>query len=164
MKKFSLYYVVFKFSLVFYCQSKEIQASREQATKPSNQTTLPIGYVYCDTNRFLLAEEQLSKLNDRNPKLQIVLKTIKLNDTIDSAISLSLQTCEKLINKDSVYAVVLDNTDCSDDYFLNNDKLMALTAVSFTAAYYQIPVLSLKNRESEFSDKVIFYSNKSDNI
>jgi hypothetical protein len=139
-------------------QSKDTLTSREQTTKSISDDVnyLPIGFVYCEPNRLHLAEQQLSKLNDKNPKLQVRLKTIKLNGTSDSAISLSLQTCEKLINKDSVYAVVLDNTGCTDDSYLNSDKLMALTAVSFTSAYYQIPVLSLRNRESEFSDKVTF--------
>ncbi len=158
MKKVARFSIIFMFSFVFLIQSKDTLTSREQTTKPISDDVyyLPIGFVYCEPNRLHLAEQQLSKLNDKNPKLQVRLKTIKLNGTSDSAISLSLQTCEKLINKDSVYAVVLDNTGCTDDYYLISDKLMALTAVSFTSAYYQIPVLSLRNRESEFSDKVTF--------
>jgi hypothetical protein len=158
MKNLSGFFTFFIYSVSSFGQPKETQTFKENPSKPIADLAynLSVGYVYCEPNRVLLAQEQISKLKEKYSKLQIRLKTIIFNVSTDSAISLSLQTCEKLINKDSVYAVILDNSGCSNSYYLNNDKLMTLAAVSFTSAYYQIPVISLYNRESEFSDNVIY--------
>lgn len=82
----------------------------------------------------------------------------------DTPLSSSLDVCDNLIAKHSIYAVVLAN--CSlykqesskNQNAADNEHLSIMSAISFTCAYYNIPVIDLTSRSAEFSDKTIYSS------
>jgi hypothetical protein len=128
----------------------------------TTERTITVGLVYCDPAELLKAQQVIAQLNipvedPTSPKpsrLKLELKSLRLNKN-ENTISLSLLVCGTLISNSSVYAVIVGRTSClhktGDD---NSEHILTLSAISFTCAYYQIPVIDLYSRESDFSDKV----------
>jgi hypothetical protein len=126
---------------------------------------MSIGFVYCDPSELLKAQQVVSQLNNdvkssissKTHRLRIELKSLRLNKN-ENTISLSLLACERFMSNESVYAVIIGRADCLkkiDTDSTENEYIQTLSAISFTCAYYQIPVIDLYSRESDFSDKVI---------
>lgn len=130
-------------------------------------TKISVGFVYCYSSELIKVEDLINDLNSElvsinsKSKIKIELKPLKLSEN-ENTISLSLSVCQNLMAKEPVFSVIIGKTDClhkktnNDNSNLENDYILTLSAISFTCAYYQIPVLDLYNRESAFSDKVIF--------
>lgn len=128
-------------------------------------TNLSVGFVYCEPEELKRAEQIIEELNSEivsiNSKSRITMKLegqrLKSND---NTISVSLSVCQNLI-KNSVYAVVVGNSSCLTDKneyvssYSENDLVGTLSAVAFTCAYYQIPIIDLYSRDAVYSDKVI---------
>lgn len=74
----------------------------------------------------------------------------------DNPVSLSLSVCQNLMFDEPIYAAVLASTGCLRKHSYNNqldddeDFLLTLSSISFTCAYYNIPVIDVKNRDSVF--------------
>jgi hypothetical protein len=133
---------------------------------------ISIGFVYCDSDELIQAQQVVNQLNYElqnviitsasKSKLRIELKSLKLSEN-DNTISLSVSVCDSLMNRDSIYGVVIGRSHClrkKYDNILTQEReyILALSSVSFTCAYYQIPVLDLYSRESEFTDKSLYSS------
>lgn len=78
----------------------------------------------------------------------------------DTPLSSSMNVCENLIAKNNIYTVIIADANCSEDpnEFNPKEHLSILSAISFTCAYYNIPVIDLTSRTAEFSDKTIHRS------
>ena len=123
---------------------------------------MPIGFVYCNSDDLVKAQEIVSDLNtekllNSKSKVKLEIKSLRLNEN-DNPMSLSLSVCENLMNKDSIYAVIIASSDClaKKRTVPNGDRdyLLTISSISFACAYYKIPVIDLSHREAEFSDKV----------
>jgi hypothetical protein len=121
-----------------------------------------LGFVYCESEELLEAEEVIMRLNKEYKtdkyKLNLALKSYKLSNN-ENTISLSLTVCEKLMASEPLYGVVLGKTSCLRPPNASNtqsDYILNLSAISFTCGYYQIPVIDLYNREADFSDNSIY--------
>lgn len=148
--------------LVFVCFVITYAADTE-----ITRTRLYVGFVYCEFDELARAQQIVDALNQEydNSTSQIVLEIKSLKLTInENPVSLSLSVCNNLIAS-SIYAVIVGHTDClansvhKSKYLDNDDKteyVLTLSAISFTCAYYQIPVLDLYSREADFSDRVSF--------
>ena len=160
--------------LLFVNESKQSSKTQNRINKnvdnistTSNADTnsalkLSIGFIYCDASELAKANEAVRKLNSEprtynaKKRYQLKLKPLRLDaDTstaLQSPIALSQTLCKRLIIDDSVYAVVVAaGTQCLR--YAPDDTALLVT-ISFTFAYYQIPVLDLKDRRAIFSDKV----------
>jgi hypothetical protein len=146
---------------------------------------LTIGFIYCDESELLKAFHYVKKLNNDNNathptriKYKVELKGLLLKKT-DNPVSLSLSVCQNLMFKEPIYASVIASTSCLkksnelsnssitindnndnniNDYQNDQDFLLTLSSISFTCAYYNIPVMDIRSRESVFSDKSIHSS------
>lgn len=87
-----------------------------QAQRASSIYKISIGFVYCEPEELLRAEEVVSNLNkekenNQQKSLVIEIKPYKLTPQ-DNTISLSLAVCDKLMGKEPLYAVVMAHTNC----------------------------------------------------
>lgn len=127
-------------------------------------TNLTVGFVYCEPDELRRVEQIIDDLNDEiismnsKSRISMSLKAQRLKSN-DNTISVSLSVCQNLI-KNSVYAVVVGKSDCLADQgeYLNsnidNDFVSTLSAVAFTCAYYQIPIIDLYSRDAVYTDFV----------
>lgn len=78
-----------------------------------NMHRISIGFVYCETEELLRAEQVVGMLNkEASPKpVLIELKTHRLT-LADNTLSMSLTVCEKLMGKSPLYAVMIARIDC----------------------------------------------------
>ena len=146
---------------------------------------LTIGFIYCEESELLKAFHYVKKLNSDNNvtyptrvKYKLELKGLLLKKN-DNPVTLSLSVCQNLMFKEPIYASVIASTSClkssnelsnstdkinnnnnyiNYDYQNDQDFLLTLSSISFTCAYYNIPVIDIKSRESVFSDKSIHSS------
>jgi hypothetical protein len=130
----------------------------------SNTNAISVGFVYCEASELVKAQQVVAQLNSdlNNPinskvnRLRIELKSLRLSRN-ENTISMSLLVCDNLMSNESIYAVIVGRTDClrkGDDDSTESEYIQTLPAISFTCAYYQIPVIDLYSRESDYSDKV----------
>lgn len=121
---------------------------------------ISIGFVYCEPEELLKAEQVVAMLNKEPAQkpLLINLKSYKLSPA-DNALSLSLMVCDKLMSENEpLYAVLVAQTECMRVNSSSSEYVLALSAIGFTCAYYQLPVLDMYTGEADFSDKSIFSS------
>jgi hypothetical protein len=122
--------------------------------------TISVGFLYCDEEELFKAQDLIEQLNEpvqdssSSPKLKrlkLELKSLQLNEN-ENIISVPLLVCNNLMSNASVYAVIVGKTSCMHNS--DSEYIEILSAIFFTCAYYQIPVLDLYSRYSDFSDKV----------
>ena len=170
--------------LIFLCLTHfSLSLTTTTSFSSSNRNKISIGFVYCDADELSKAQEIVTQLNadvaaavsmsnsaaPRQPhhsgRLKVELKSLRMTRN-ENPISLSLSVCENLMSNDSVHLVIIGRTNCLKKSAgeaiafgaaqpPENDYILTLSAISFTCAYYQIPVLDMYSRESEFSDKVL---------
>ncbi len=127
---------------------------------------ISVGFIYCNEADLFDATNLVNKLNseesdDLKIKVNIEIKGLKLRAT-DTPLTSSMSVCDSLMSSYNVYAVVFADSTCLDNYNLrsnsDNEQLSLLSAISFTCAYYNLPVVDLASRKAEFSDKTIHNS------
>ncbi|CAF0713911.1 unnamed protein product [Brachionus calyciflorus] len=137
-------------------------------TNSSKQTTdISVGYVYCEPEELIRAEGIVNELNNEivnmnsKSRARLILRGLQLKPN-ENTISLSLSICQNLINHNPIYAVIVGKSHCLVDKekttegLFDNDYISTLSAVAFTCAYYQIPIIDLYSRDATYSDKSIF--------
>ncbi len=116
---------------------------------------ISIGLVYCDENHLKNAISYSDKLNKKSSRILIDIKGLQLNQNY-TPLSVSLSVCDDLMAAYRVYGIILTDSSCLFNPNDTNHYLSVYSAISFTSAYYNLPVLDLTSRNAEFSDKVYF--------
>ena len=74
---------------------------------------ISIGFIYCETEELLRAEEVVSLLNKEPSHKPIIidLKSHRLS-AADNTLTMSLTFCDKLMGNQPLYGVLIARTDC----------------------------------------------------
>lgn len=127
----------------------------------NNSNRYKIGVVIIDDTDSERIEAKLNSIIDKN---LFELKIFKLNQTIlTNSIQLTLDLCNNFISKSTLYTIItlFNENNALNTVFsfsssstVTSSQLTAATlTISYLCAYYQIPLLSIYNRESIFIDK-----------
>ncbi len=127
---------------------------------------ISVGFIYCSEVDLFDSQNLINRLNseetvDSKVKINIDIKGLKLRAT-DTPLSSSMSVCDYLMGLHNIYAVVFAGSGCLSptnvSFVSENEQLSIVSAISFTCAYYNIPVIDLAGRKAEFSDKTIYNS------
>lgn len=84
-----------------------------QPTRTGSSNRISIGFIYCEFEELLRAEQIVSMLNKESSQKPVLidLKTHKLSAE-DNTLTMSLTVCDKLMGKTPLYSVLIARTDC----------------------------------------------------
>jgi hypothetical protein len=151
-------------SLLFILFVAQADILPDKLVSKSQTKVVPLGFAYCNSNELNRAEQIVRELNSdssnlnaqQRSRVRLDLKSLRLKGD-DDPITLSLTVCDNLMLKEFIHGIIIGNTEClrrnlsvSDE----KDYILTISSVSFTCAYYQIPVVDLNHREAAFSDEV----------
>lgn len=138
----AIFVFVFIFIELVKCQTTN--RLKNNSTKHMFLKNYTIGYITSERNSNF--DDKLKDLQTSVSHKRIVLKKFQLINS-ENPIDLTLNLCEIL--ETSVYAIVSAIKRPVDDKTL---------LISYLCSYYQIPLVSLYNRESVFFDKSVHHS------
>lgn len=97
---------------LFVCVKLRIVVSQRTGGASANNK-ISIGFVYCEPEELLRAEQVTLMLNKEPSQkpMFIELKSHRLS-LADNTLSMSLIVCDKLMGKTPLYAIMIARTDC----------------------------------------------------